>query len=168
MTTQSNIEWKGEGKFKLAKWDYRFLKLAKEISTWSKDPSTKVGAVIANEKQVVSVGYNGFPSTMPDLPEYLSNRDEKYSRIVHGEINALIYAQRDVWGHSLYTWPFMPCDRCVVTMIQAGIRKVVAPAPTADQATRWAGAFDKTKKYLNECNVTWIEVDREEFENYES
>ena len=29
-------------------WDKRFLSVAKEISTWSKDPSKKIGAIIVN------------------------------------------------------------------------------------------------------------------------
>ncbi len=44
------------------KWDKRFLKLAREISTWSKDPSSKIGAVIVNdERRILATGYNGFP-----------------------------------------------------------------------------------------------------------
>ena len=30
-------------------WEYRFLDMASLISTWSKDPSTKVGAVVVDE-----------------------------------------------------------------------------------------------------------------------
>jgi dCMP deaminase len=147
----------------LTKWDYRFLRLAKEVSSWSRDPSTKVGAVIVNpEKHVVSLGFNGFPSYMQDDFSLYADREEKYSRIVHGEINALVLARRDVYGCTLYTWPFLPCDRCAVIMIQAGIRRVVAPTPLADQAARWAGAFDKTKKYFDECKVEWSEPSREE------
>jgi len=147
----------------MKKWDYRFLRLAKEVSTWSKDPSTQVGAVIVNpEKHVLSLGFNGFPSYMQDAPTLYANREEKYSRIVHGEINALVLAKRDVWGCTLYTYPFLPCDRCAVIMIQSGIQRVVAPAPSADQASRWAGAFDKTKKYFDECKVEWEEPSREE------
>ena len=44
------------------KWDRRFLKIAREGATWSKDPSTQVGAVIVDQDQrVVSLGYNGPP-----------------------------------------------------------------------------------------------------------
>ena len=48
---------------KLDKWDHRFLALAEHISHWSKDPSTKVGAVITHRsKRVVSMGFNGLPA----------------------------------------------------------------------------------------------------------
>ena len=57
-------------------WKLRYLDLAKQISTWSKDPSTKVGCVaIGNEGQVVSQGYNGFPRNVLDSDErYLVKR----------------------------------------------------------------------------------------------
>jgi len=45
------------------KWALRFLGLASYISKWSKDPSTKVGAVIAQGNRIVSLGYNGFPAS---------------------------------------------------------------------------------------------------------
>lgn len=144
-----------------SKWDYRFLDLAKLVASWSKDPSTKTGAVIVGPNlSVISVGFNGFPKSMPDSPELLANREEKYSRIVHCEINALIFAGRTIpAGSTLYTYPFISCDRCVVQMLQAGIKKFVAPKPTEDQLTRWGAAFEKTKKYVAECGGLLIEVD---------
>lgn len=141
------------------KWNLRFLGLAKEVATWSKDPSTKVGAVIVrSDRTVQSIGYNGFPKSMPDNPEWYSNREEKYSRIVHGEVNALIHAGGPVAGCTLYTYPFMPCDRCCVQMIQAGIKRMVAPTPSMDALTRWAAAFDKTRLYCQQSNVELLEV----------
>lgn len=83
-------------------WDERFLKLAKEVSTWSKDPSTQTGAVIVGiDKHVISVGFNGFPRGMPDGTEIYANREEKYSRIIHCEMNALLYAHESVRGCTL-------------------------------------------------------------------
>ena len=39
------------------KWDLRFLELAKHISDWSKDPSTKVGCIIVGEdREIRSTG----------------------------------------------------------------------------------------------------------------
>jgi dCMP deaminase len=141
-------------------WDYRFLDLAKLVASWSKDPSTQTGAVIVGpDKSVISVGFNGFPTGMPDDPELYANRDEKYSRIVHCEVNALIYAGRSIpKGSSLYTVPFMSCDRCVVQMLQAGIKRFVAPACPPDKAERWAEVFIKTRKYISECGGELIEL----------
>lgn len=145
------------------KWDLRFLELAKLVSTWSKDPSTKTGAVIvSSDRRVVSVGFNGFPQNMVDLPENYSNREEKYSRIVHCEMNALLFAKESVHGCTLYTWPLMSCDRCFVHMSQAGIKRFVAPEPSADLITRWGPAMDRVRNYIREINGELLELPVEE------
>jgi dCMP deaminase len=141
------------------KWDLRFLELAKLVSTWSKDPSTQTGAVIANGNQIVSLGYNGFPQKMIDLPENYSNREQKYSRIVHCEMNALLLAKGNTDGCTLYTWPLMSCDRCFVHMCQGGINRFVAPIPSADVVTRWGDAMDKVRGYIKEVGAELIELD---------
>lgn len=141
------------------KWDFRFLDLAKLISTWSKDPSTKCGAVITQDKRIISTGFNGFPERMPDFNEDYENREEKYSRIVHCEMNAVLYAREPLYGATLYTYPFISCDRCFVHMVQAGITRFVAPKPTADQLTRWGTAFERVRDYAQECDVMLIELD---------
>ena len=136
--------------------DEYFLRLAELVSRRSKDPSTKTGAVIVDSAgRVVSTGYNGFAQRMPDKPENYANREEKYSRIVHCEMNALIFAQRNLAGCTLYTWPFMSCDRCVVHMIQAGVTRFVAPH---NDAERWRAAFDKTRGYIHECQLELVEI----------
>ena len=135
------------------KWDHYYLDLAKQVSLGSKDPSTQAGAVIAGPRhEVISVGFNGFPQGMPDLPELYENREEKYSRIIHCEMNALIFANRMIpEGSTLYTYPIMSCDRCVVHMLQAGIRRFVAPPETPYHAQRWGPAFTRTRTYIQEC-----------------
>lgn len=141
------------------KWDVRFLQLAQLVSTWSKDPSTKAGAVIVGlDKRIISVGFNGFPKGMPDTPELYENREEKYSRVVHCEINALIFAGHLPPHCTLYTYPFPPCERCVVQMLQAGIGRFVAPIPTAEMNSRWLPAFEKTRLYIKECGANYEEV----------
>jgi dCMP deaminase len=135
------------------------LKLAALVASWSKDPSTQTGAVIVGpDKRVISVGFNGFPTGMPDDDHLYANREEKYSRIVHCEVNALIFAGALPVGCTLYTYPFLSCDRCVVQMLQAGIRRFVAPQATPDQLTRWGPAFEKTRKYIAECKGVAIEL----------
>jgi dCMP deaminase len=145
------------------KWDLRFLDMARLVSTWSKDPSTKTGAVIVRpNRSVASVGFNGFPQNMPDADEHYSNREEKYSRIVHCEMNALLFVKdQDVHGYTLYTYPFISCDRCFVHMAQAGITRFVAPKATAEQLTRWGTAFERVRNYARETGVELIELDFE-------
>lgn len=140
-------------------WDRFYLGMSQYVSTASKDPSTKTGAVIvAADNSVISVGYNGFPKGMPDDDSLYENRDEKYSRIVHCEVNALIFSGRSIpEGSTLYTYPFLSCDRCIVQMLQAGLRRFVAPVATAEQNARWGEAFAKTRRYITECGGTFVE-----------
>ncbi|TFH10732.1 MAG: hypothetical protein E4H14_01950 [Candidatus Thorarchaeota archaeon] len=143
-------------------WDIWYLGMAKYVSTKSRDPSTKTGAVIVRpNKSVASVGFNGFPQGMSDDPALYDNREEKYSRIVHCEMNALMFSvDANHSGYTLYTHPFISCDRCFVHMIQAGITRFVAPDATEDQLTRWGAAFDRVRGYAQEANVQLIEVPR--------
>jgi dCMP deaminase len=135
-------------------WDVFFLKLAKMVATRSKDPSTQVGAVIVRQdKTVASVGYNGFPRSMPDTPELYANRDEKYSRIIHAEINAVLHAREQLTGYTLYTYPLLPCDRCMVQMMQAGIKRIVSMEATKDVMERWGPVLEKTRKYATEGGI---------------
>lgn len=139
------------------KWDNRFLNLAKEVASWSKDPSTKVGAVIVRvDNTIASVGYNGFPSIMPDNPEWLNNREEKYPRTVHAELNAILHSRERLAGYSLYTTA-MPCAPCAVHAIQAGIRNFIYLKPTADLIERWGKSFEKTYQIFNDCLVNYRE-----------
>ena len=113
------------------KWDQRFLRLAREVSTWSKDPSTKVGCVIVDkEKRIVSVGCNGFAQKTNDTTERLNDRELKYKIVLHSEDNALLFADRNrLPGCTVYTYPFPPCSNCASKIIQAGADRVVALAP---------------------------------------
>lgn len=146
----------------LPKWDQRFMKLAEQVATWSKDPSTQTGAVIVSpDRTDVILGYNGFARQMKDDTALYADRPTKYSRVIHCEVNAVIFARRSVEGYTLYTAPFLSCDRCAVTMIQAGIKRVVAPMPTPDGASRWADMFAKSRSYFKEAGVSVIEYDRD-------
>ena len=141
------------------KWDQRFLELAKLVASWSKDPSTQTGAVIIRpDRTIVSVGYNGFPKGMDDDPSLYANREVKYSRIVHCEMNAVLNAGHSVEGGILYTWPFASCDRCCVHMIQAGIKAFVFPKLPKELEERWAASVAKTKEYIDEANLEWREI----------
>lgn len=109
-------------------WDNRFLVLARDISLWSKDPSTKCGAVIIRpDRTLASIGYNGFPRGVPDIEEHLSDREEKYPRVVHAELNAILNAREPLHGCTLYQFPGQSCSNCAAAIIQSGIRRVVNP-----------------------------------------
>jgi dCMP deaminase len=135
------------------KWDRRFIDMMNVVGSWSKDPSTKVGAVIVRpDLTVAAVGYNGFPRGMSDDDALYAERKIKYSRIVHGEMNAILNAHGDVAGCTLYV-PFPPCDRCAVHVIQAGIARVVYVEPSEDIKSRWADAFVQTDAIFKDAGM---------------
>lgn len=135
-------------------WDKFYLGLAKYVSTKSKDPSTKVGSVIVRPDQTIAgIGLNGFPRGMKDHKEWYDDRDEKYSRIIHAEMNAMINTRENVLGCTLYNYPLLPCDRCMVQLIQAGIKTVVSIQLTDDIKARWETSLTKTRKYAEETGV---------------
>lgn len=136
------------------KWDRRFLDIAAQIASWSKDPSTQCGAVIVdNQRRIVSTGYNGFPAGVADRAEWLENRDIKYRVVIHAEKNALLYAQRDLHDCTLYVYPIPPCAQCAAAIIQAGIRRIVSRAPNYDQLSRWQADFDLARMLYNDVDA---------------
>ena len=138
------------------KWDQRFMELAAHVATWSKDPSTKTGAVIVrHDRTIAAVGYNGFPRGMSDYPHWYEDRNTKLSRIIHCEMNAIMSCQdANHSGYTLYTFPFSSCDRCFVHMVQWGIVRFVYNEPM-----KWEGDFEKVKQYAKEMGVGLCELD---------
>lgn len=139
------------------KWHKRFLEIAEFISTWSKDPSTKVGAVIADiDNRIVSTGYNGFPKNVKDTKVRYTNRDVKYKIILHAEENAIAYAKRDLTDCTLYISGLPPCAHCASLIIQSGIKKVVVPKQEIPE--RWVESMNLSKQILKEAGVKLIEI----------
>lgn len=101
------------------------MTLALVASLKSKDPSTQVGAVIADNvtKKVVSAGYNGFPRYLDDskIPQ---TRPDKYLYVVHAELNAILHAERNLHNCTMYATVF-PCSECMKAIIQKGIKDIV-------------------------------------------
>ena len=110
-------------------WDEYFMALSHLSSKRSKDPSTKVGAVIVNENnRVVGIGYNGFPNGCEDdiYPWEREGKflDTKYAYVVHAELNAILNSNTSVKGCKIYVTLF-PCNECAKSIIQAGISEVI-------------------------------------------
>lgn len=142
-------------------WHKRLLELAQVVSRWSKDPSTKVGAVITdNDKRIISLGYNGFPKGVEDTQERLSNREQKYKYTVHAEMNAMLFAQRELTDAYLYTYPFAPCADCAGPIIQSGINPVVSLIPSPEFEERWGKSFEIAEMMFNESGKSLILFER--------
>lgn len=138
------------------RWDRRFLDTAKHFASWSKDPSTQVGAVIVRpDKTIASVGYNGFSRGVDDTPDRYANRDFKYEAIVHGEINAILAAKEPLQGYTLYVWPLPPCSRCAAMIIQTGITRVVSPA---NSNPRFSDSCALGRRLFAEAGIRCVEI----------
>jgi len=153
------------------KWDMRFLRLAEEVSKWSKDPSTKCGSIIVKDRRILSYGYNGFPTGCDDHEDLYDDRSLKYERVVHGEVAAIISAKQDLSGATLYSWPKgvgPSCARCSAVIIQAGIRRVVyLKADEDDFASRWADSASIGLQMYEESGVEIIGYTENQYLSFE-
>ena len=139
------------------KWQARFIKLAEEISTWSKDPSSRVGSVIVRpDRTICSVGFNGFPRGVKDSQDAIANRDAKLLRTLHAEVNAVLSAKEPLNGYSLFVWPFQPCAQCAAIVIQAGIAEVYCPYNDHLAHERWRESFKAALQMFDEAGVRVI------------
>lgn len=135
-----------------AHWHHRFLALAAHVATWSRDPEKKVGSVVVRpDKTIATMGFNGFPRGVDDLPDRYVDRDLKLEMVVHAEMNAILHARERLNGYTLYVWPFHPCTRCAAAIIQAGIGHVVT-VPWK-KTTKWAANIDLARTMLEEAGI---------------
>lgn len=113
-------------------WDLKYLDLCRKVASWSKDPSSKCGAwIVDKENRPLSFGYNGFPRGVEDHPELYLDREAKYARVAHAEMNALWNCALRPEGASLYLWSssgWSVCNDCAKGIIQTGIKNVIMPA----------------------------------------
>jgi dCMP deaminase len=152
------------------RWDNHFLQSAFDEARMSKDPSTRVGAVIVGpDREKRATGFNGFPRGVVDSLDRLNNREVKLRLTVHAEMNAVLNAARtgtSVKGCTLYLvatddsqmiWGGAPCTRCAVELIQAGIAEIVS-IPFKNVPSRWADDVAFAETVLKEAGVAYREV----------
>jgi dCMP deaminase len=143
----------------MLKWDARFMKIAVDISEWSKDRSTKVGCIVVRERRILSTGYNGFPRGCDDDVEARHERPLKYLWVAHAEANAVYNATRDgvmLEGATAYVTMF-PCADCAKALIQTGIHRIVAHAPNL-ACERWGAQQQVAIDMLTESGVIFEPV----------
>jgi dCMP deaminase len=135
----------------MTKWDERFMELARLVASWSKDPSTKVGAVIVRpNRTVAAMGYNGFPRGVEDSEDRYLNKPLKYQLVVHAEANAIVSASEPLAGYVMYATLF-PCCDCAKLIIQSGIRSLVVPQQEIPE--QWAESMKHSTQMFFESGV---------------
>ena len=132
--------------------DLYYLNICRSISLASKDPSTKVGALIVDKDgRFVGAGYNGFPKGVKDLPERYNNRETKYKFVEHAEKNAIYFStKQDLSQCTMYSYPLSPCNECAKAIIQSGIKTVIS---ALDMSRSNQEIFEIAKQMFLEANV---------------
>ena len=143
----------------LEKWDERFLAVARIASDWSKDPNAKVGAVVVDPQgQIAGVGYNGFPKLVEDSAERYGDKETKLEMIVHAEENAILGAGRRARGGAIYVFGKPVCARCAGSIIQAGIKRVIASEPQTGTESKWDKSGLIGRKMMDEAGVYFVPI----------
>lgn len=106
-------------------WDEYFIGIASEVAKRSKDPSSQNGCVIVDSKhRPVSFGYNGAIQGADESKMTLSERPMKYYFSIHSEMNAVLFARKDLTGCTIYN-TIATCENCLKYCLQAGIKRFV-------------------------------------------
>ena len=147
------------------KWRNRYLLLAKHFSTWSKDPSTQVGAVaVSDNGLILSEGWNGFPRGIRDTQNRLSDRQTKYDYMVHAEKNLIYNATRNgisLLNSNLYVYGLPVCSECAKGVIQVGIKSVYVLTDSMNVRDTWVESWKKTTDMFDEVGISyeWVTMD---------
>ena len=140
-----------------SKWDSRYLALAEQVSTWSKDPSRQIGAVAVGSKgQVLAQGFNGFPRGIRDNVSRYRDRDLKYKLVVHAEMNVIYNATYNgvsLNDSTLYVHGLPVCSDCAKGIIQVGVKRVVMP--TQEVPDHWKESWEFTQDMFKEAGVNY-------------
>ena len=130
----------------------RLFPVLRAVAAMSKDPRTKVGALIIDHSGAIrSTGFNGFPRGVDDSPERYNDRETKLKLVAHAEANAIANAAAvgtpvsDCW---LLVSKF-PCHECAKLIINAGIREIYTPAPEGS----WLASNEIALKMFDEADV---------------
>lgn len=139
-------------------WVSRILGLAKTVASWSKDRSTKVGAVITSpDGRPISWGFNGFPMGVDDNDDSRHQRPVKYQYTCHAEKNALDLAPGPVSGGVMFV-TLSPCTGCARSIIQRRISTVVVDhAGSVDHCPdHWKEDLILARSMMLEAGVKYI------------
>ena len=142
------------------KWQHRFIELAEHVASWSKDPSTRVAAVLVTaDGKIVSVGYNGLPAGFDDSK--ITDREYKIPRVIHAELNCIANRNMSI-NEDCYLFVTHPmCVECAKIVAAHSFIKGVAWKFNPEFATKWntAASVEFLKEhFMNLNNVDTYDV----------
>jgi dCMP deaminase len=142
------------------KWDKRYINLVKEVATWSKDPSSKIGSIVVSPTgSVLAQGYNGFPRGIEDREDRLNDRSVKYDYMVHAEMNSIYNATYNgvcLVNSTIYIYGLPVCHECAKAIIQVGISRVVS-IRTKELSPKWKDSCTIALDLFKEAGVEVVE-----------
>lgn len=129
-------------------WDQYFYDICCTVAKKSNCMSRKVGAIIVSDNSILCTGYNGparggihccdrkdihgYDGKSGVCPRrflgFKSGEGLDLCPAVHGEVNAIVNAARHgvkAQGTTMYMNCTVPCYRCLITIINAGIKEIV-------------------------------------------
>lgn len=140
---------------KTQSWDEFFMRHVYLTSTKSKDPNTKIGAILVRDGIIISEGFNGFPRGVKDYKDRYDDRKLKYEYVVHAEENAIFNAARNgikTTGSVMYT-SGLPCNECAKSIIQAGVVKVIIHSKYPSMSEKWVESIKITRQMFKESGM---------------
>lgn len=141
--------------------------LAQTTAKYSKDPSTKVGAVAARNKRVLGTGRNGFPPGIPDSIDLYSDRKLKMLLATHAETNLIAAAALEgvALGNADLFVTFPTCNECAKVIIPAGFKRVFT-IKFEDRSSEWYHRWNLSKVMFRLVGIETYEYNNGKF--YES
>jgi dCMP deaminase len=164
---QKNLRSSPEGELLIRRGKaIKYYRLARyQANLFSKDPSTKVGALFLAPKsfEILSMGYNGMPRGVDEARADRWVRPLKYKYVEHAERNGLFNANRRgvAMDGAIAVVSLFPCADCARGMIQSGIQALVTMVPNLDD-NRWDESFAISKELLEEAGICLIILTEEE------
>ena len=130
--------------------------LAETTASFSKDPSTQVGAVAAVNKRVIGTGRNGFPPGVTDDPEIYKNRAMKLLLTNHAEKNLVAICGDQIRGGDIFV-TFPVCNDCAGLLITAGVKRVFTQY-MSDPTSVWYWRWNLSKAMFAQVGIETFEL----------
>lgn len=140
-------------------WDDTFMEIAEIVAKRSTCLRRQVGAVLVQDNHIIATGYNGSPKGVSHCEELGGCLREKLNvpsgqraelcRAVHAEENSVIQCatkNTSTVGATIYVTA-SPCSMCMKTLINAGIKRIVAKEKYPDELSM---------ELLKETNIEFV------------